>query len=91
MRELENILERAAALCEGPQIDRADLYLPAACDYPPQGAAGGDDLDAELDGVERARIVAALEATRYNRTAAAARLGLTLRQLRYRMLKLDLN
>ncbi|ANX04069.1 sigma-54-dependent transcriptional regulator [Immundisolibacter cernigliae] len=91
VRELENILERAAALCEGPQIDRADLHLPAACEYPPQGGAGGDDLDAELDGVERARIVAALEATRYNRTAAAARLGLTLRQLRYRMLKLDLN
>jgi two-component system response regulator PilR (NtrC family) len=91
VRELENILERAAALCEGPQIDRADLHLPAACEYPPEGGAGGDDLDAELDGVERDRIVAALEATRYNRTAAAARLGLTLRQLRYRMLKLGLN
>lgn len=58
---------------------------------PAGGAAGGDDLDAELDGVERDRIVAALEATRYNRTAAAVRLGLTLRQLRYRMLKLGLN
>ncbi len=91
VRELENILERAAALCEGPQIDVTDLHLPAAYKEPAPPADAGDDLNAELDGVERTRIVAALEATRYNRTAAAARLGLTLRQLRYRMLKLGLN
>jgi two-component system response regulator PilR (NtrC family) len=88
VRELENILERAAALCDGQVIDVGDLRLPAVAHTLP---APGDDLDAELDGVERARIQAALEATRYNRTAAAARLGLTLRQLRYRMMKLGLN
>jgi two-component system response regulator PilR (NtrC family) len=88
VRELENILERAAALCDGQSIDVGDLRLPAVVHT---AAALCDDLDAELDGVERARIQAALEATRYNRTAAAARLGLTLRQLRYRMMKLGLN
>ncbi len=91
VRELENILERAAALCDGTRIDVVDLHLPAAIDAAATPNGDGDDLDAELDGVERARIAAALEATRYNRTAAAARLGLTLRQLRYRMAKLGLN
>jgi two-component system response regulator PilR (NtrC family) len=94
VRELENILERAAALCDGTHIDVGDLHLPKAFDAGPTTLAhdtNGDDLDAELSDVERARIAAALEATRYNRTAAAVRLGLTLRQLRYRMAKLGLN
>jgi two-component system response regulator PilR (NtrC family) len=91
VRELENILERAAALCDGTHIDAGDLHLPSGNDAAPTPNGNGDDLDAELDGVERAHIAAALEATRYNRTAAAARLGLTLRQLRYRMAKLGLS
>ncbi|MGK2941210.1 MAG: sigma-54-dependent transcriptional regulator [Immundisolibacter sp.] len=90
VRELENILERAAALCEGTQINATDLHLLTAGESALLAGAG-DDLDAELGAVERARILTALQATRYNRTAAAARLGLTLRQLRYRMLKLGLN
>ena len=90
VRELENILERAAALCDGTHIDAGDLHLPSGNDAASTPNGNGDDLDAELDGVERAHIAAALEATRYNRTAAAARLGLTLRQLRYRMAKLGL-
>jgi two-component system response regulator PilR (NtrC family) len=88
VRELENILERAAALCDGQVINVGDLRLPETSLV---STAPGDDLDAELDGMERSRIQAALEATRYNRTAAAARLGLTLRQLRYRMMKLGIN
>ena len=91
VRELENILERAAALCDGTHIDVSDLHLSTDLDVAPTDNGEGDDLDAELDSMERARIEAALEATRYNRTAAAARLGLTLRQLRYRMAKLGLN
>ncbi|WP_372694815.1 sigma-54-dependent transcriptional regulator [Immundisolibacter sp.] len=93
VRELENILERAAALSEGPDIDVSDLHLPEAgmAAIPAEPAPTGDGLQAELGQVERERILAALQATRYNRTAAAARLGLTLRQLRYRMLKLGLN
>jgi two-component system response regulator PilR (NtrC family) len=92
VRELENILERAAALCEGPDIDVADLHLPVRGPLadPAELPTAGDSLQAELGQVERERILAALQETRYNRTAAAARLGLTLRQLRYRMLKLGL-
>ncbi len=91
VRELENILERAAALCEGALIDAADLHLPKLFADPSGPTAGNGDLDSELGGVERERILEALLASRYNRSAAADRLGITLRQLRYRMLKLGIN
>ena len=41
--------------------------------------------------VERAAIDRALQANRYNKTAAARQLGLTLRALRYRMQKLGMD
>lgn len=106
VRELENILERAAALCEGDCIRAPDIILPRlsaaagdAADATPGASFGASGhapdnavpLDAALDSVERARILAALTATRWNRTAAAARLGLTLRALRYRMARLGLD
>lgn len=46
------------------------------------------DLAAYLDDVERAILLRALEQHRFNRTAAAASLGLSLRQIRYRMARL---
>jgi two-component system response regulator PilR (NtrC family) len=49
-----------------------------------------DNLEAYLDSLEREAIRAALVSTRNNRTAAAQRLGLTFRQLRYRMQRLGL-
>jgi two-component system response regulator PilR (NtrC family) len=48
------------------------------------------DLVAHLDAVERGVLVRALEAYRFNRTAAGARLGLSLRQMRYRMARLGI-
>ena len=45
---------------------------------------------APVAETERAAIMKALEATRWNRTAAAKQLGLTLRQLRYRLEKLGI-
>jgi two-component system response regulator PilR (NtrC family) len=48
------------------------------------GANGGDDAS---DDAERLRIIRALEHTRWNRSAAARNLGMTLRQLRYRLQK----
>jgi two-component system response regulator PilR (NtrC family) len=47
-------------------------------------------LPAFLDEHERSVIRAALAKTRYNRTAAAQLLGITFRQLRYRMQRLDI-
>jgi two-component system response regulator PilR (NtrC family) len=48
------------------------------------------DLAAYLDALERDAIRAALARTRHNRTAAAQLLGITFRQLRYRMHRLGL-
>jgi two-component system, NtrC family, response regulator PilR len=47
-----------------------------------------DDLARYLDDVERDILVRSLERYRYNRTAAGASLGLSLRQMRYRMARL---
>ena len=50
-----------------------------------------DDLEQHLDEVEREILVRALERHRFNRTAAGASLGLSLRQMRYRMARLGVN
>jgi two-component system response regulator PilR (NtrC family) len=89
VRELENVLERAATLCSDGRITASDLLLRAA----PAGRAAADGpapLEDRLDNVERDAIVAALEKTRYNKTAAAQLLGLSFRQLRYRIKKLGI-
>ena len=49
------------------------------------------DLQSWLDEQERIVLVRALQETGFNRTAAAARLGLNLRQIRYRMARLNIN
>ncbi len=49
------------------------------------------DLAAYLDEVERDVLERALERYRYNRTAAGASLGLSLRQMRYRMARLGVH
>ena len=95
VRELENILERAITLCEENTIRADDLQLPGAQQEPDEPAAETteDDniqLESYLDSTERSAIVKALEKTRYNKTAAAKLLGLTFRQLRYRLKKLGI-
>ncbi|MCG6863572.1 MAG: sigma-54 dependent transcriptional regulator [Chromatiaceae bacterium] len=93
VRELENILERAIALKEGGHIDAEDLYLPQAVPIADLPASPGEEqpLEDYLEEVERQAIINALETTRWNRTAAAKRLGMTLRSLRYRLSKLDID
>ncbi len=49
------------------------------------------NLEHHLDHVERDILVRALERHRFNRTAAGASLGLSLRQMRYRMARLGVN
>ena len=53
-------------------------------------AQPSDDLQTQLDMLERALLLQALQATQFNRTAAAERLGLNLRQMRYRMARLNI-
>lgn len=70
----------AAAASAGPDRETADLRAEAL----------PSDLAAHLDRVERSILLRALEAHRYNRTAAGATLGLSLRQMRYRMARLGI-
>jgi two-component system response regulator PilR (NtrC family) len=99
VRELENILERAYTLCEGDIIDVSDLYLgeiqQPTLSLVPEGtrASAPEDvgeLDSYLEKVERDIITRALKANRWNKTAAAQKLGISFRQLRYRLQKLGM-
>ena len=96
VRELENILERAMALCGDNTVRESDLYLTQATSKEKaaslDGALGtrGLPLHDFLDQVEREAIQKALEATRFNKTAAAKLLGITFRSLRYRLDRLGI-
>ena len=99
MRELENILERAFTLCDEDEISAADLHLGAKANDSsplpevsqievPEGIA---ELDSYLESIERGIITRALEANRWNKTATAQKLGISFRQLRYRLKKLGMD
>ncbi len=103
VRELENILERAFTLCEEDRIGADDLQMGNAPMAPGTGSNdtgeqddhiavpdGEVDLEGYLETIERQTIEKALEATRWNKTAAAKRLGISFRALRYRLKKLGM-
>jgi two-component system response regulator PilR (NtrC family) len=88
-------VESAATEPQSPELETADVGADAATPIAAEPARGFDvvdgvptDLQAYVDTLERDAIRAALEKTRFNRTAAAQLLGLTFRQLRYRMQRL---
>ncbi|TXH92695.1 MAG: sigma-54-dependent Fis family transcriptional regulator [Pseudomonas sp.] len=94
VRELENMLERAYTLCENDQIQAADLRLADAApasEGSEANLAQIDNLEDHLEDIERRLIMQALEETRWNRTAAAQRLGLSFRSMRYRLKKLGID
>ena len=97
VRELENVLERAAALGGGSRIELRDLALGTGVGGPVSAFEDPDPADANLhdpteseDKIERRRILSALEETRWNRKRAAMQLGMTYRQLRYRIGRMGL-
>lgn len=90
VRELENILERATALCSGEQILPEDLHLEPEEIGGSEGTRGGETLDDYLNRLERQAILDALGKTDGNRTAAARLLGVTFRSLRYRLERLGI-
>jgi transcriptional regulator with PAS, ATPase and Fis domain len=85
VRELQNVIERAAILHDG-EITAADLALSSSIRSP---QAASVDLDGSLpevssravESVERAKIEATLRECRWNRTAAADRLGISYKTL----------
>jgi two-component system response regulator PilR (NtrC family) len=105
VRELENILERAFALADDDGIRAADLRLPEMRPSPPaQAAAAARDpskidpresstsaLPSFIEEIERKAIEQALTDNRYNKTRAAAQLGITFRALRYKLKKLGID
>ncbi len=96
VRELENTLERAMALCENNTITTDDLQLkPVTTKLKTKQTTENNTTEEtipafDLVGQEKQSIVQALEKTRWNKTAAAKLLGLSLRQLRYRLQKLHI-
>jgi len=104
VRELENILERAIALADGNRIGAADLRLPevrATAEDREMRAAdpraidpretAGSALPDFIEEIERRAIEQALQDNRYNKTKAAAQLGITFRALRYKLKKLGID
>lgn len=91
IRELENALEHAFVMCDENLIGPQDLPLALqnipSC--PGQDAAPLPDK-LTLDAAERQMLIEAMEATDYNHTRAARRLGITRRALGYRLEKYNL-
>lgn len=102
VRELENMLQRACALTDHAEITLQDLPelagvcenrepslpaspLPASMDEPEFS------LDKHLETIERQVIEKALQESRWNRTVAARKLGMSFRVFRYRLKKLKLD
>jgi two-component system response regulator PilR (NtrC family) len=93
VRELENMIERAVALCDGTNIGLGDLPeavagmtslpTPLVTELPESGC----NLDEVIGEVERRLMVQALERTQGVRVAAARLLGVTTRSFRYRLAK----
>ena len=92
VRELENILERAIALAENNSIQREDLNLNSSTTKTTKAAKlkPATTNKQSLGEMEKIAIMKALEESRWNKTAAAKALGLTRRQLLYRLEKLNI-
>jgi two-component system response regulator PilR (NtrC family) len=105
VRELENILERALALSDGDSVDADDLGLQGRSGVsrdvvephharlpdttpPPHSPSA---LPTYIEDIERKAIEKALQEARYNKTKAAAALGITFRALRYKLKKLGID
>ncbi len=102
VRELENMLERALAMCDGQTITSDDLLMgsePVAKitrqpDAENLGFVPSRNLEIGLpeylEDIEKRAIIKALEKANNNKTAAAKLLGVSFRTLRYRLAKLGL-
>ncbi len=96
VRDLQNCLERAAVMAEGGIIDRDVIYLSGLdVDFPPparqptNNVPAMDFADADMD--ERERVVAALEQAGWVQAKAARLLGMTPRQIAYRIQNMNIN
>ncbi len=99
VRELENVLERALALGSDAAIGAEDLHFEpvredagvARSPRPVGDLALPLSLSDHLASVERELVERALHQARYCRRRAAALLGISLRQLRYKIQRLAIH
>lgn len=103
VRELENLLHRAVALGDENDELQIDVTVRQPLTADPSFASTGpaplgdepvtipSDLQGHLDSQEREILIKVLRETGFNRTSAAARLGLSLRQIRYRIARLNID
>jgi two-component system, NtrC family, response regulator PilR len=75
----------------GPDATAAMDALPSNATVANAPAGVPSDLQSHLDIQEKAILLQALTECGFNRTAAAARLGISLRQIRYRMVRLGID
>ena len=90
VRELENILEGALALHEDNIIVAKDLKLSRTTPVAASATFEGT-LEQQVEKFEKQIIENALISNQWNRTATANQLGISLRQLRYKLEKLGLD
>ncbi|MEJ2622398.1 MAG: helix-turn-helix domain-containing protein, partial [Candidatus Thiodiazotropha sp.] len=76
-------------LLDSETLEADDLLLPNNIPES-ESFTSPQKLGDKMEQVERESILEALEATRWNRTAAAKKLGMSLRSLRYRLEKLGI-
>jgi two-component system response regulator PilR (NtrC family) len=101
VRELENLLHRAVALSDENDLQieasvsvrqplTTESSVTDTCPAPldDEQTTIPSDLQSHLDSQERDILIQALRETGFNRTVAAARLGISLRQMRYRIARL---
>ena len=104
VRELENMLERALALCDGKKISTNDLFMGEevmASEHKSKNEGEETNFNPSktleiglpeyLEDIEKRAILKALEKANNNKTAAAKLLGVSFRTLRYRLVKLGLS
>ncbi len=92
--ELKTIIQNAVTLAEGETIGIKDLqFTVSANSLIPNSndTIVTQDLEQYLEDIERTALTQALESTRWNKTAAAAKLGISFRALRYRCKKLGID
>jgi two-component system response regulator FlrC len=88
VRELDNVIQRALILQDGPVITAADLRFECGSEFATATAMHGSALETELRERERSVLIETLREVSGSRRAAAERLGISERTLRYKLARI---
>jgi DNA-binding NtrC family response regulator len=89
IRELENVIERAAVFCDGPVLDVPDI-VDSFTDIPSSPPVSDACSETQLEKMEKKHIQRILESCQYNQTRTARALGIDRKTLRYKIEKFRL-